>query len=80
LYDPSFLSACDMLARFYYAFSCSSVVLPLVTVWACIQTVVYSRSDVSRWLKGFVLIFIVLQLMVAAYLAYFSAAGIVSWT
>lgn len=58
----------------------SSVVLPLVTVWAGIQTVIYSRSDTSRWLKGFVLIFIVLQLMVVAYLAYFSAAGIVSWT
>ena len=58
----------------------SSVVLPLVTVWAGIQTVIYSRSDASRWLKGFVLIFIALQLMVVAYLAYFSAAGIVSWT
>ena len=58
----------------------ASILLAIVTVWACWKRIKYRGPSTSRWLRGFVAVYLVLQLVVVIYLAYFGVIGLVSWT
>lgn len=58
----------------------ASLLFALVTVWACWKRIKYRGVSTSRWIRGFVAVYLILQLVVVIYLAYFGAIGLISWT
>ena len=58
----------------------SSVLLALVTVWACWNQFKLRKQNLSTFLYRYGATFLILQLLVVVYLGWFGAIGIRTWT
>ena len=57
-----------------------SVSFALITVYGCWVCFKYRGSATSKWLRGFISVYLLLQLVVVLYLFYFGVIGLLSWT
>ncbi|GGF82214.1 serine hydrolase domain-containing protein [Alteromonas lipolytica] len=57
-----------------------SVVFAVITLYACVVRLKYRGSETSRWLRGFVGGYLILQLLVVVYLFFHGVIGMLTWT
>ncbi len=57
-----------------------SVVFAVVTLYACRVRLKYRGPETSRWLRGFVGFYLILQLLVVVYLFFHGVIGLLTWT